>query len=180
MKKLYSLLMILAMVATFSACSKEDTPELPKSKSATAIKTQQMDGVTGGKGESEIVITKSDFTNIQDIAKYVRSGDVQSSSNIKVFNVSVIDKDNKENGAKFSDVKLTIKGSNPVKVLDLGEIEKTETYEGFKMLSFLQDVLDEVVDSKKGKSTLVLTYKIDNKGVKPSEMEIKLDAKFGF
>lgn len=171
MKKLYSLLMILAMVATFSACSKEEKVALPKQVAATAAKMQEMDAIKGSSTSSEIVFTRDDFKELQEFKKYIKTGEIQSTSIIDVSKV--------KDGAKFSDVKLTIKGSNPAAVLDLGEIDENVTFKGINHLNFLQKVVDEVA-GRSGKSTLVLSYKVDEKGKEPSEMKIKLDAIFKF
>ena len=171
MKKLYSLLMILAMVATFSACSKEDTPDLPKSKDATVTKVQKMSGVVGTTANAPIEFTRSDFSNLKELEKWVKSGNLQSTSFIEMSEVA--------EGVKFSDVKLTIKDSNPAVELSLGEISGNKVYKGMKELNFLQKVIDEVA-GRRGKSTLVLTYKIDSEVSSPAEMKFKLDAEFGF
>lgn len=171
MKKLYSLLMILAMVATFSACSKDDTPELPKQVASTAIKTQEMDAIKGSSSSSDIVFTRDDFNELNDFKKYVKSGKIQTTSIIDVSKI--------KDGAKFSNVKLTIKGSNPVQVLNLGEIDENTSYKGIDELNFLQKVIDEVA-GKNSKSTLELSYKVEERGTASSEMKIKLDAIFKF
>lgn len=171
MKKLYSLLMILAMVATFSACSKDDGPELPKSILATATKTQVMSGIAGSATTIPITFNRSDFTALKELEKKVKSGDVQSTSFIEISKVVA--------GVEFTDVKLTVGEGKNQSTLNLGVVDASNTYTSLKDLTFLQKVIDEVA-GRNAKSVITLSYKITNEVPSPAELKIKLDSDFKF
>lgn len=169
MKKLYSLLMVLAMIVSFSACGDSKPDDLPVSIQASALKSLKLVASEGAETTLELTFNKSDFAALEKYEKWVNSGQVQTSTYIQFANVA--------EGVELSNVKLSL-ASNSKTVLELGTVSNNDTLDDLPNLNFLQNVVNEV--SGRGSSTLRLTFKTNSTIVTPVDFTIKLDAKFSF
>ena len=176
MKKLYSLLMILAMVATFSACSKDDTPsDLPKDP--IAAKLTKVTETVANKNSAAIATAEfglTDYKELEGLTKWVKKGTINTKvAEIKFSNLPT-DKEN----FKLTKVKMSLV-NNPNISLTLPDITSEISFSDPNHHTFLQSLLDDLVSKKK--SNVKIEFESNELiSAKPLKISINLDARFDF
>lgn len=170
MKKLLTLFMILSVFAVVSSCGDSKPGDLPASQNASATKSINIVAAAGNTTTTETVFTKADFAALEKYAKWVTSGEVLTTSEIAISEIT-------EENVELTNVRLYL-ASNTKTSLSLPNITGNKTFKELSQLNFLQHIINEV--AKRGSSKVVLTYKTSNTITKPVDFAIKLDASFKF
>lgn len=173
MKKLYSLLALLAMVITFTAWSSseskpDDLPEVAISSNLTKI-----EGAVANKNVPSYVTVEfelSDYKEIEKYLKWVKKGTVNTkNAEIKFSNLA------ETADVKLSNVTLIL---NDKTSISLPDISNDIAFSDSDHLSFLQKTLDEIVSKKRASIKVEFTSnQLIDKAIKIS---VNLDARFDF
>lgn len=173
MKKLYSLLALLAMVITFTACSSseskpDDLPEVAISSNLT-----KTEGAVANKNVPSYVTVEfelSDYKEIEKYLKWVKKGTVDTkNAEIKFSNLA------ETADVKLSNVTLIL---NDKTSISLPDISNDIAFSDSDHLSFLQKTLDEIVSKKRASIKVEFTSnQLIDKAIKVS---VNLDARFDF
>lgn len=167
MKKLYSLLTILTIVFALSSCGDSKPDDLPVSIDATATKSLKLVASAGSETTLEMNFNKSDFAALEKYSKWVKKGEIQTTTFMQFSNVP--------EGVELTDVKLAL-ASNSKTSLNIGNVSGDLTLKELTQLNFLQHIINEV--ASKNSSTVRLTFKTANTITTPIDFSVKLDAKF--
>ncbi len=170
MKKI-NVFLIVFSVLLLSACGESKPDDLPVSVVASANKSASVIAAAGASYSIDIPFSLSDFAAVSKYAKWVKQGDLQTNSTVKITGI--------ESGGnvELKNVRLTLK-SNPKRFVDLGTVTANRDFMGMDLLDFLKVVATEL--GRKKSPVVVLTCTSTNAITSPVIITINMEVEFKF
>lgn len=171
MKKLYTLSVLLFLFFILFSCGDDKPNDLPVDINSTAGKSYTIIAAAGSTTSQDLTFTLEDFTALKDYLKYVESGAIQNSSYIEVKGVT--------EDAELTNVKLSLK-SDSKKNIALPNINSNIKFDELPHLTFMQLIINELVNSNRKTSTVKLEYNANSDITSPLTITIYLNSRFSF